>query len=682
MWSYKILKSLRQLSLLLISLFILTNDALAQKSDNTKNLKKLYIANIKAKNVPITLADRLRNGIMLGILEEYAGKYRVIDDEAIRVMYSQAASIMASGGVDDSCVIQIADGINADEIVYGDISRNGIKVEINIKCIERKGETVSTKSMVKISFYESQLDYVASETSKKIVDPAYKIVLAETIDEQKNIELGGIEIKSIDNLDISVIQFKSKDETVSKIIDYLKSLVSVGDAYFKKQEYVKAREKYFEIIDKVNTKLSAEKQLEVKDYVKGIIKRINSTYIMQYKPDIERIDTRFNKTKNSDLINFENGLKEYSQIEAEVIKISSPYNASRDELLTAINDRMDSLKIAICAGLEKKADTYYKDYLFSDAMTWYNKASVMVSNVKNNVKKNKSDSIINKKINTTRDTGRSFLFNRVKSLVDQAEFYNFQDNRSKAKKLMEEARVLITDSSQIFVTNTTLTTFNRFANVLGINEIITDVEKEKLYLKKRRERIDDIPDSFDYLSLGSVFINMPIMGGWTFLDADKMWLSPNRVIGIGLGISLVKVWYSKEAFNYEEGTSSGSFNNKKDSTAVGVWPLRIEIPFYFYKFYNYSGYLSLFAESPLWCSIPSSSGNTSLFDPIEFGFKIFINSKSLKTILLPLEIRCGYMICRNSENKTPTAANSNIYRYNGYSTFYIGAVFHLGGTLR
>jgi hypothetical protein len=46
--------------------------------------------------------------------------------------------------------------------------------------------------------------------------------------------------------------------------------------------------------------------------------------------------------------------------------------------------------------------------------------------IQNNTKKNNEFQRINKKIQTTQYTGRSFLLNRVKSLADQAEFYNFR----------------------------------------------------------------------------------------------------------------------------------------------------------------------------------------------------------------------------------------------------------------
>lgn len=486
--------------LLIISIFISVNIAFAQKENNTVKIRKLYIASIKPQNVPISLADRVRNGIMLSIFEGYSDKYQVLDDEAIRVMYAQAAAIMSSGCDDESCVTQIADGINADEIVYGDVLRDGIKFVINIKCLERKGTTIGTKSIIKISFYESQLDFAASEAAKKIVNPNYKIVMSETPVLDEKIKLGGIEIKSINNLDISIIKFNSDDETVNKIIDYLKSLVSEGDSYFKKQEYSKARDKYCEIINKVKTKLSAEKQLLVKEYVEGINKRIDSSYVMQQKPNIDNIDVWLNEINNPEIKDFEDGLQKYTRIESEIINIPSPFNSSREELLSAINDRKDSLHIAISDGFEKKADFFYKDYQFSDAMDWYNKAIDRIYKVNNNVKKNKAVDRINKKISTTQDTGRSYLLNRVKSLVDQAEFYNFQDNNNNAKKSMGDARNLITRQQWIFATLQTLDIFNRFASVLGIEKIISDDEKS--VVQNRRKNFLSSKASFVRIGYG------------------------------------------------------------------------------------------------------------------------------------------------------------------------------------
>jgi len=659
--------------LLVINIFTFIDLAFAQKTDNS-NTKKLYIASIKATDVPVSFANRVRSNLMLSIFENYGDKYRILDDEAIRVMYAQTAVIMASGGCnDDSCIMQIADGINADEIVYGDVSRVGTKIEINIKCLERKATTVSTKSIVKIAFYESQLDYAAIEAAKKIIDPDYKIDLTENPELQERIKLGGIEIKPVKNLDISVISFKPEDETAAKIIDYMKSFVLEGDNLYNKQDYRKARNKYFEILEKVETKLSLEKQDMIKDYVEGINKRINSSYIMEFKPEIEKIDTWIKEIKDPNIDNFEDGLKKYTKIESDVNKISDKYFASREQLLAAIRDRKDSLYIAISEGLEKKGDIVYRDYQFSDAINWYKKAENKIKMVQNDSKKNYEFQRINKKIKTTQDTGRSYLLNRVKSLVDQAEFYNFQDKNRDAKKIMEEARNLIKGPQWVFVSESTLNAYNKTARVLKIEEIVSDEEKER----QAYEKLNSIPNSLFSYSYVSAFINAPLMYGFSLFDVDKVWFTQNKVTGVGIGLSLFKFWYLNNGINYEEKDSPyGEFEKKESKFIMGFLPVRLEIPFYIFKFYDYFTYCALFAESSLWGSGGGGDDGGKIFNPNEVGIKLLIHSPSSNTS--PLEIRLGYLLFRSYKDETTDLGKTRYFRYEKYQTFYIGATIHVG----
>ena len=165
--------------LLMAAAVLFTGSTYAQKAvEGEGKKKKLYISTIKANGVDARLAARVKEGIRLAIFEEFGARYQVIDDDAIKVMYRQAEAIMSSGCDDTSCITQIADGINADEIVYGEVARDGAKIAASITCLERKGTSLGTKSIVRVSFLESQVDWIASETAKKLMNAAYKIDLA------------------------------------------------------------------------------------------------------------------------------------------------------------------------------------------------------------------------------------------------------------------------------------------------------------------------------------------------------------------------------------------------------------------------------------------------------------------------------------------------------------------------
>src|SRR5208337_2173786 len=122
----------------LLTALCLSDGIFAQKKNEKNVKKKLYISTIKAKGVNLQCAERIKNGIRLGIFENLDARYQVFDDDAVNVMHKQAEVIIESECNDESCMTQIADSINADEIVYGEVSLKGVKIEINITCLERK----------------------------------------------------------------------------------------------------------------------------------------------------------------------------------------------------------------------------------------------------------------------------------------------------------------------------------------------------------------------------------------------------------------------------------------------------------------------------------------------------------------------------------------------------------------
>ena len=125
----------------------------------------------------------------------------------------------------------------------------------------------------------------------------------------------------------------------------------------------------------------------------------------------------------------------------------------------------------------------------------------------------------------------------------------------------------------------------------------------------------------------------------------------------------------------------GKVEEKKYKYAIGLVPVRIEMPFYIFKFYDYFAYCSLFAESPLW---GFAGKNGAFFFPTEVGIKLKFHSLSSNSSLSPnskpspLEIRLGYMLFRSSEtNETGSDGETHYYRNEKYSTFYMGVTVHL-----
>lgn len=504
---------------------LFTGSTYAQKAvEGEGKKKKLYISTIKANGVDARLAARVKEGIRLAIFEEFGARYQVIDDDAIKVMYRQAEAIMSSGCDDTSCITQIADGINADEIVYGEVARDGAKIAASITCLERKGTSLGTKSIVRVSFLESQVDWIASETAKKLMNAAYKIDLAKAPEERAQMRLGGIELTPVKGLDIAVISFRSEDETVSKIIDYSKGLVAEGDRFYNEREYAKARARYGEVVEKVRTKLGKEKQAKMREYIDGIYKRIASTVLMEYKPKIEKIDAGIKGVKEPGEADLEKVLGKYGALEEEIRAI--PYGETGEQVFTATADRKDGILLAIVAGYERSGDSAYRDYQFTEAMSYYNRGKERSAGIGNTARKAEAVGRFERKIEAAMKTGEGYLVNRVKSLVDQAEYYNFQDKTSNARAAMKDARKLIAEDMKVFATMEAVAPYNGMAEVMEIAGLTERELPEVFAIEKARIEQENFKRTGVYTigmkgpGGGIIFYDKgKFSDGWRYLEA-------------------------------------------------------------------------------------------------------------------------------------------------------------------
>ena len=84
------------------------------------NKLKLFINNLEAgEGISEVIANKTRDYFSLTIFENFNKVYQVVTDDDIKIMYKKAEDLQAAGCDDQACVLQIADAINADEIIYG-----------------------------------------------------------------------------------------------------------------------------------------------------------------------------------------------------------------------------------------------------------------------------------------------------------------------------------------------------------------------------------------------------------------------------------------------------------------------------------------------------------------------------------------------------------------------------------
>jgi hypothetical protein len=74
---------------------------------------------------------------------------------------------------------QIADAIDADEIIYGDVFFENGSIVLSLTNLDRDKEnfTLTSKSVVDLSFQEKQYEIYIKEITYKLLDPKYKMEL-------------------------------------------------------------------------------------------------------------------------------------------------------------------------------------------------------------------------------------------------------------------------------------------------------------------------------------------------------------------------------------------------------------------------------------------------------------------------------------------------------------------------
>lgn len=139
--------------------------------------KKLYISKINfMQGVPLSIKTSLVNRLKLNFLEKLGDKYQIVSDSDVNLMNQKVAQMQKQGCSEEVCMKQIAEAIDADEMVYGDVFLDGDKIKFSLTNILRDSKTLSmsTKSIVEISFPESQYDFYVKEATYKLIDPKYK----------------------------------------------------------------------------------------------------------------------------------------------------------------------------------------------------------------------------------------------------------------------------------------------------------------------------------------------------------------------------------------------------------------------------------------------------------------------------------------------------------------------------
>jgi len=477
--------------------------------------ERLFLKTFEAKEgISAQFAEKFSDKLLLYFFEECKGKYRILNESDIKIMYQKAEELLKLGCNAEECLTQIAYAIDADIIIYGKLEKTS-EGEINVLAQSlirnKKTDELSKHSIVQISFYESQSDWFAKEIVKKLINPKYFIDKSKAPAEIRvQLSIKELKLPELKGLDLKVFEFKTTDETIANIINFSKDIIREGDNLFNNKEYSSAIEKYEDVIQRIETKLPETKQAKLTSFKNSVIERTVSSYAMLFKSKIEEIDEKLKTSED-----YESAISDYDNLLNEIDELRKEYKTRLKEIVNSLKQRKDAVGILLAQKEEKEGDLYYSEYKFDDAIEKYENALNLIEDLyfKKTENMNYIKRLENKK-EIALKTAYSYLKNRISSYCDWIDYYNFKGDIKKAKETLEKAREEI-KKSRGKKDEKIIGMFNERAEILKAEKIII-IPFDKTYGGSEDDEANSIQQTRDggYIVAGYTWSKGA--GGWDF----------------------------------------------------------------------------------------------------------------------------------------------------------------------
>jgi hypothetical protein len=430
--------------------------------------KKLYLSKVNVlQGVPAGIKSSIINRIKLNVLEKYEDKYQIVSDSDVALMNQKAAQLQKQGCSDEVCMKQIAEAIDADEIIYGDVTLEEGKIKFSLTNILRDKNTLqmSTKSIVEVKFSESDYDHYAREATIKLLEPKYQIKTPILVFQDK-LELKAIDLGKTGSGTLSVLDFKTDDSSVQNVVNFLKDMVREGDELFAQKKYGEAQGKYEAVMQKIEEKVLPEKRKKISKFEESVVERIANSIILGEKEWLDYYDGELKKVSNWKAEDYMWFINNYEGIRDVIDQKGTRFQSKLSQVRTGATDRIDSLRRSQINFYEKVGDNLYQANEFEKAYSNY-EFIAQIPQYMYDVKK-KSDEIvrITKKKDTIRKTGENYVKNAVRVYLDQAEYLNLQDRREDAFKSVGLARGMLEKTS--FATQASIDYYDENVKVFGL----------------------------------------------------------------------------------------------------------------------------------------------------------------------------------------------------------------------
>ncbi|PJZ55723.1 cag pathogenicity island protein CagA [Leptospira barantonii] len=396
----------------LLSIFIVAETSAQSKSS------KIYVHKLAVEgNLNAGLENRFRNGIINSVLRNFEGKYTIVDDESLAILYKKVALLQKLDCSDEICMKQIADAIDANEVISGNISSKNGLVYVSLRNQTRDSKTLnySIKSTFQMEFPEFLLDYYAGESGKKLLDNRYNLdpnqIPAST---NGNLSVAFLKIKPVPGTNLNSMEFKTSDKILEGVLDEVREELDEAAKQSLSKEFSESTQTYDRILRAFNDRLSEESLKKLEPFVREIQSSITNNYSLEYKEKINEADQNLFVAGQGNSEDLQKRLVDYISL-GEEYSSKVPEKHKQLQIQQSIQERKDKVELALFSLKEKEADQAYSRFDFSLSSKLYANLLKEIAD-KNSVPYKSMRETIEKKSETAERTGRSHLTNRLETL--------------------------------------------------------------------------------------------------------------------------------------------------------------------------------------------------------------------------------------------------------------------------
>ncbi len=163
---------------LLVLFIFLSDTVLVSRTEGSVKLK-LFISKIEiAGDVPSAVRESIHLKLKSAIIEKYGKNYNIVGQTDLEVLFRQAETFQKQGKEIQTFLTEISGAKDADEIIYGKVFKDEGQIKLLLNNLKRDSVTKEffTKSIVDISFFDTDFDFYIREAAEKIMNPRHKIL--------------------------------------------------------------------------------------------------------------------------------------------------------------------------------------------------------------------------------------------------------------------------------------------------------------------------------------------------------------------------------------------------------------------------------------------------------------------------------------------------------------------------